>query len=187
MMNQPDAQCLGGGKALAGQGEATERPRADAVDEQRYDRRGGNSPAHLADREDGVLGGNRNVASSGDPDPAAKAAAMNHRQGRAGEMAQAVHRSQGAARKVEILPWRRRAQVTQKGKVGPGLEMPPRTAQYDATQAWLALEAGEGVDQPVDQRPVISVADRGPVERDRGNTAGVDRIQHRVVAGHGRA
>ena len=78
-----------GGKTLAGQRQPPQNALAETVDEQRDDRRRGNAPAHLADCKDGVFGGDRDVAGSGDPDPAAKAAALNDRYSGSREMPQA--------------------------------------------------------------------------------------------------
>ncbi len=111
LVDESDAQRLGGGKTLAGQRQPSQDPRAEAVDEQRDDRRRGDAPTHLADRKDRILGGDHDVAGSGDPDPAAKAAAMDHRDRRVLEMPQAVDRRHGAAREVEILFGRRRARA----------------------------------------------------------------------------
>jgi hypothetical protein len=114
-------------------------------------------------------------------DPAAKAAALDQRHGRAGKPVQPVDRGQGAAREIEVLLRRRRAQTAQKGEVGPGLEMPPGAAQHDAAQiGGAAGQAKVSISAPSSATPIagrLSVTEATP----RGS------ISHSTVSLSGRS
>src|SRR5438270_2497859 len=181
VVHEPDPARRHRIEALAGQRKAAGVARADAVDQQRNDRRRGDAPAHFADRKERIRRGERDVAGCGDPDPAAKAAAMHERDRRPRKRLQAADRRHGAAREFVVLLRRDRAQPVEKRKIGAELKMLPRAFDDNAAQPRLAVEPRKRVDQPFDQRAVIGIADAWPVQRDGRDAAPIDGTQNRLL------
>src|SRR5204863_413214 len=184
VVHEPDPARRHRIEALAGQRKAAGVARADAVDQQRNDRRRGDAPAHFADRKERIRRGEHDVAGCGDPDPAAKAAALHERDRRPRKRLQAADRRHGAAREFVVLLRRDRAQPVEKRKIGAELEMLPRAFDDNAAQPRLAVEPRKRVDQLFDQRAVIGVADAWPVQRDGRDAAPIDPAQHWIINRH---
>ena len=141
LVDEADRARLGRVEAFAGQCEAAGHARPDAVNQKRDDRRRGDAPAHFGDPEDRIIGGDRDVAGCGEPDAAAKAAAMDQRDGRARTELHGAERGDGAAREFAVLLGGDRAQAVEERKIGAGLEVPSGAAQYDGADGRVAIRA----------------------------------------------
>ena len=74
--------------------------------------------------------------------------------------------------------------MVEKGEIGAGLKMLAGALQHDAAQIRLAIEPREGVEQRIDQRAVIGVADPRPIQRHGRDTARIDGTENRLIFRH---
>src|SRR4051794_19054507 len=81
LVRQPESAGFVGIEALAGQRIAAQLAYADSIRELRSDDRGVQSPAHLGDREHGVVGGEHDIAGRHHAGSSTKTTAMYERDG----------------------------------------------------------------------------------------------------------
>src|SRR5215813_6393776 len=76
LMHQTNALRLLGAESLARQGVAAQLSHRDGIAQLRDDDGSRQSPAHLRDREQGIVGGDHDIAGGNDASAAAEAAAL---------------------------------------------------------------------------------------------------------------
>ena len=142
LVREADAQRLGRAEALAGQRIAAQLAHADGVAELRKDDGRGQSPAHLGDREDGVVGGDHDIAGGDDAGAAAEAAALHQRDRRHGQPVEPVDGlGRGAADAYVLLSRGGRLTAAIHLRSAPAWKCRPLPLQQHGAQAGVAGRA----------------------------------------------
>src|SRR6516165_8388423 len=90
LMHQTNALRLFGAEPLAREGVAAQLPHGDGIAQLRDDDGSRQSPAHLRDREQGIVGGDHDIAGGSNAGAAAKAAALHEGYRRHGQTVEPV-------------------------------------------------------------------------------------------------
>ena len=108
---------------------------------------------------------------------------MDQGERRPGKGVERAHGERGAARERHVVLERVACDLAQPGKIGAGLEVLAVRPQDQQAHAAIGGERAHRLAQRLDQRAVVGVVHFGPVERERGDPARVDRDQHQGL-GH---
>src|SRR6185436_1757377 len=151
---------------------------ADRVIELRNNDRGDESPAHLRDGEDRILGCDHDIAGCDYPGTAAEATALHQGNRWNGRGIEPLHGLRSRAGDADVLFARGAPHIVEPFQVGTGLKMRSVAAHDDGAKATRACQRIERAKQSVDQCTVVSVIDLRTIENHLRDTALVELPKH---------
>ncbi len=144
-------------------------------------------PAHLGDREYGIIGCNNHIAGGENPGSTAKARPVYQGDGWFWTGIEFADRIRCILRDEEVLDRRSKPYAIQPIKVGTGLKMFAICGDHDCPYLGICTKGACALQQRFDHFTVVGIIDMGTVQRDSGDAAFVDINQYTLffVIAHG--
>lgn len=161
-------------EALGGQRIAPRGALADGLDHERGDGRRDQADAYLGQAEGRVVAADGHIAATDQADPAAEHRALDHRQGRLGQVVEMGHEFGDALGVGQVALVVEVHRLLHPGQVGTAAEVPATAAQHQQADLRVAADAIDGLQQFADHDGIEGVVLFRPVQPQGGYAARVD-------------